>query len=122
MTERDRLIELIEREIDVKNAGINAEWLADYLLANGVIVPPVKVSDTVYYIIDGFIEPCTVKIIFLSDYTDKDGNCSHMAEIHFDREDCPYVSTGIYFTGIGKTVFLTRKEAEKALKERKDDN
>ena len=78
---------------------------------------PCKVADTVYYISEGFIEPCTVEAIFLADYTDKDGNCSYMAEIHFDREDCPYVSTEIYFTDIGKTVFLTQAEAEQKLKE-----
>lgn len=78
---------------------------------------PCKVGDTLYYISEGFIEPCTVETIFISDYTDKDGNCSYMAEIHFDREDCPYVSTEIYFTDIGKTVFLTQAEAEQKLKE-----
>lgn len=78
---------------------------------------PCKVGDTLYYISEGFIEPCTVETIFISDYTDKDGNCSYMAEIHYNREDCPYVSTEIYFTDIGKTVFLTQAEAEQKLKE-----
>lgn len=79
---------------------------------------PFKVGDKVYYISEGlFIEPCTVEVIFLADYTDKDGNSSYMAEIHFDREDCPYVSTEIYFTDIGKTVFLTQSEAEQKLNE-----
>lgn len=77
---------------------------------------PCKVGDTVYYISEGFIEPCTVEVIFLADYVDKDGNQSYMAEIHYDREDCPYVSTEIYFTDFGKTVFLTRAEAEGTLK------
>ena len=78
---------------------------------------PCRVGDTVYYISEGFIEPCTVEVIFLADYIDKDGNQSYMAEIHYDREDCPYVSTEIYFTDFGKTVFLTKPEAEQALKE-----
>ena len=82
---------------------------------------PCEVGDTLYYISDGFIEPCTVETIFISDYTDKDGNYSYMAEIHFDREDCPYVSTEIYFTDIGKTVFLTKAEAEQKLKEMESD-
>ena len=82
---------------------------------------PCKVRDTVYYISEGFIEPCTVETIFISDYTDKYGNCSYMAEIHFDREDCPYVSTEIYFTDFGKTVFLTQEEAEQKLKEMDGD-
>lgn len=82
---------------------------------------PCEVGDTLHYISDGFIEPCTVETIFISDYTDKYGNCSYMAEIHFDREDCPYVSTEIYFTDIGKTVFLTQAEAEQKLKEMESD-
>lgn len=42
---RDRLVELIEKEIDTKATGINVEWLADYLLANGVIVAPMPMAD-----------------------------------------------------------------------------
>lgn len=77
---------------------------------------PCAVGDTVYEICEGFIEPCTVEVIFLADYKDKDGNYSYMMEIHYDREDCPWVSTEVYFTDIGKTVFLTKKEAQEALK------
>lgn len=95
-----------------------AQKLKNYedLEEQGLLIKlPCKVGDTVYYISEGLIEPCTVEVIFLAYYTDKDGNNSYMAEIHYDREDCPYVSTEIYFTEIGKTVFLTRNEAEEAL-------
>ena len=78
---------------------------------------PCKVGDTVYEICEGFIEPCTVETIFIADYKDKEGNSSYMAEIHYDREDCPWVSTEIFFTDIGKTIFLTKEAAEKVLKE-----
>ncbi len=78
---------------------------------------PCAVGDTVYEICEGFIEPCTIETIFLADYKDKAGNPSYMMEIYYDREDCPWVSTEVYFTDIGKTVFLTREEAEAALKE-----
>ncbi|MDE7444773.1 MAG: hypothetical protein K2N15_03600 [Lachnospiraceae bacterium] len=76
---------------------------------------PCAVGDTVYEICEGFIEPCTVEVIFLADYKDRDGNQSYMMEIHYDREDCPRVSTEVYFTDIGKTVFLTQEEADAAL-------
>lgn len=76
---------------------------------------PCKVGDTLYYITEGFIEPCTIETIYLADYKDNKGNHSYIAEIHFNREDCPYVSTDIYFTEIGKEVFFTREEAEAAL-------
>lgn len=78
---------------------------------------PCKVGDKVYNVSENFIEPCTVEVIYLADYADRDGNYCNMAEIHYDRKDCPYVSTEIYFTDIGKTVFLTREAAEAKLKE-----
>lgn len=81
---------------------------------------PFKAGDRVYQISENFIEPCTVEVIFLADYTDKDGNYCNMAEIHYDRDDCPYVSTEIYFTDIGKTVFFT--EAEAKLEELRGNN
>ena len=64
MTDRDRLIELIlncER-VDLPLPLEYQEHLADYLLANGVIVPPVEDGQTVWYV-DDFteeIEECKV--------------------------------------------------------------
>ena len=56
MTDRDRLIELLEQAkekakgtLGSMNNGFGA-WYADYLLANGVIVPPCSVGDDVYWI------------------------------------------------------------------------
>lgn len=46
-----------------------------------------------------------------------DWKYAKLAEIHYDRNDCPYVSTKIYLTDIGETVFLTETEAEAKLKE-----
>ena len=52
---RDRLIELLLNvdyalDTDGRGARDSAEFIADYLLANGVIVPPCKLGDTVWYI------------------------------------------------------------------------
>ena len=116
MSEKERLVELLQGWGNKENDGVRAESIADYLLENGVVVPPVKVGQKVYDISEEFIAPCTVKIIYLADYTDRDGNSSYVAEIRFDKEDCPYVAKEIYFTDIGKTVFLTKEQAEKALK------
>lgn len=107
-----------------RQAGKWLQELKEYkqLEEQGLLVRlPFNVGDTVYQPSEGFIEPCTVETIFLSDYMDTEGNYSNMADIHYDREDCPYVSTGIYFTEIGKTVFLTPEEAEQALKETEND-
>ena len=100
--------------------GSPTEKLADYEDAEeqGLLLRlPCKVGDVVYQISENFIEPCTVETIFLGKYMDRNGNCCNMAEIYYDRDDCPYVSTAIYFTDIGETVFLTKEEAEQKLKE-----
>ena len=78
---------------------------------------PCAKGDSVYELCEGVIEPCTIEVIFIADYKDREGNTSYMAEIHYDREDCPYVSREMFFTEIGKTVFLTEEQAEAALKE-----
>lgn len=83
---------------------------------------PCKVGDKVYQISENFIEPCTVETIFLGNYRDRNGNWCNMAEIHYDRDDCPYVSTEMYFTDIGETVFLTETEAEAKLAEMEESH
>lgn len=83
---------------------------------------PFKVGDKVYQISENFIEPCTVDTIFLGNYMDRNGNWCNMAEIYYDRDDCPYVSTEMYFTDIGETIFLTETEAEAKLAEREGEH
>lgn len=101
---RDRLIELIEKEIDTKAAGINAEWLADYLLANGVIVPPCKVGDEVYLVGETTRQIVSAEIVTIS--TSKNDCYLHL-------ENGTWVSCS---QQIGKSVFLTKEEAEQVLK------
>ena len=106
MNDRDRLIELIEQAEGLKNNDFpSVEEIADYLLANGVIVPPCKVGDKVYYPSGSFdrIFEKTVDEILISE-NESDVGCY----IHF-------ASTYMPFENIGKTVFLTKEEAEKAL-------
>ena len=119
MTERERLIELLKKAPYGANAitlsdkhkdSILGE-IADYLLENGVIVPPVQVGATVYCT-DSYrhlIKPLEI-IGFEFDYT---------------KRICKYYCSGGDYTPawfkpaeMGKTVFLTREEAEKALAER----
>lgn len=72
MNNRERLIKLLGCKYNCVDRNKCLEEQADYLLENDVIVLLVKVGQTVYYIFDGFIEPCTVEVIFLSDYEDTD--------------------------------------------------
>ena len=87
--------------------------LVDALIDNGVIVPPVKVGQTVWSIAEGFNNALEGKIY---EYTIRSDG---MAYFRFSRNG--------YFTGtamedaIGKTVFLTREAAEAALKAREQN-
>ena len=113
MTDRERLIELIRKaKKNTKGANCDLEremLFADYLLENGVIVPPCKVGDTVW-VYDDFmwgLIPCKVDKPFHC-YCGEKGGCTF--EMAFTYDD------------FGKTVFLTREEAEKALAERGSNN
>ena len=111
MTDRDRLKKVLN-EAFIKsddNFGIpNIEQVADYLIVNGVILPPCNVGDTIYF--DTFkcgkeigIQPHKVSSI----------NVAVEIERTFGN-----IGAEIPDWAFGKTVFLTREEAEKALKER----
>ena len=108
---RDRLIELIKQaKKQTKNANCDIERnmiFADYLLANGVIVPPVMAGQKLYLsrslmndVIEG--EVTGLKTTEFSRYT-----------VVFLIDDNRYIE--IPFGAYGKTVFLTKEEAEKAL-------
>lgn len=124
MTERERLYELIVdadneffRETPYGTAQERIEKTVEHLLANGVLLPPVRVGDTVYYIVGGYYkspdnckvsEPCKV------------------VEISY-RIGAKYAGfitnkgTRYSFGGIGKTVFLVREEAEAELEKRRKE-
>ena len=99
----DRLTRLIDGFVFGSQIAVNSiEWnsakvkeLADYLIANGVIVPPCKVGDTIYQT-DGVRIYTSIinKVIFVTE------------NIAFDEQ------------AINNSIFLTREEAEKALKEK----
>ena len=110
MTERERLIELLLEHTDnafdisedkhfVPSTTIGK--IADTLLANGVIVPPCKVGDVVWFVCFGEIYPHTIRRI----ETTKFGNFACSSSMSFNLEN------------FGKTVFLTKEEAEAKLKE-----
>ena len=116
---RERLIELM-KEVKFKpfreGGGLDVsvkhqlpehafEAIADHLLSEGVIVPPVKVGQTVYVV--GFASEEIVK--------------RKVTEIRQNEWGTVYIhSFGFGYSErlLGKTVFLTREEAEKALAER----
>lgn len=109
---RDKLIELLRKPIPVikgystvgetRLSIVDAEKIADRLLAEGVIVPPCKVGDRIYYIDStNFIDCEVVKQVSIN---------HHGEWLVLLDHSC------IGFDEIGKTVFLTREEAEAKLK------
>ena len=120
---RDRLIELIRKaRKNTKGANCDLERemrFADYLLANGVIVPPCKVGDTVYSFCDvfGVILPYVVQnfgVGFMG--KDRPNYCFWEATSHATETDELLDEIEFDLDEIGKTVFLTREEAEAKLK------
>lgn len=80
--------------------------IADHLIANGVVVLPVKVGQTIYFLggINGkLIQSATVEEIIVTDSG--------------ARELLVITENGIAFDDSLESFFLTREEAERALKE-----
>lgn len=98
---RERLIELIQTSVD----GCARHWaeiIADGLIDSGVILPPCKVGDAVYRIYTrAWIGEDVVREVVVSEngvfYIDDKGRMTSCNKF-------------------GKTVFLTREDAERALK------
>ncbi|MDO4810558.1 MAG: hypothetical protein Q3985_01310 [Eubacteriales bacterium] len=118
MEQREKLIELLRLCVhsdsadppDVDEFALGLD--ADHLLANGVVVLPCKVGDTVYDIYEALHNgEGDVRALKVTD-----------THIHLDRRNKAWIIIcGYYFAidDFGKTVFLTREEAEKALAKRK---
>jgi hypothetical protein len=110
---RDRLVELLQANpyIDVLYDS-QEEWedAADYLIENGVIVPPCKVGDRVYSI---FIADTKDLKVTTDIYGDK------ITQIKINRGGYHFKCWWGYFhsSDVGKTVFLTKEQAEQKLKE-----
>jgi hypothetical protein len=108
---KERLVELLD-EAFIKsddNYGMpNVNQVADHLLADGWIRPPCKVGDKMYYDGEHFASHCKGEIMEATVAFINTEVCSTFrgeVDMVFDF-DC-----------FGKTVFLTREEAEAKLKE-----
>ena len=127
---RERLIELM-LECDKENEIFDcfqerprlkqaAGILTDHLLANGVILPPCKVGDTVYRVMSDkrIKQPYEYKVIGFWYSADETCNNLHLVRYVNGKFDS---SMSVPFCEFNRILFLTREEAEQALKER-DNN
>ena len=116
MTQREKLVELIRNaKKNTKGANCDLErdmLFADYLLENGVIVPPCKVGDKFYYLgqfaVNGELK----------------NNFEVFEEVvdsieEFETDLIIYDRRGISFGA--DCIFRTKEEAEKALAEKESD-
>ncbi len=113
---RDRLIELLNETFSEqyeKRGLLTAEHTADFLLANGVIVPPCKVGDTVYVVSRYYGGIWQIYECFVDSLTVFNGDIFMSL-----KSSDGWYNFGVNVWEIGKTAFLAREEAEKALEER----
>ena len=110
--QRERLVELLnEAKRRIKNLDTSYpdyDEAVDYLIANNVVVLPCKVGQVLWFRSEYYNEPYSVFIT--------------KAEI-YEEETIMYSEGGTewYDEDIGKTVFLSRAEAENVLNERKEN-
>lgn len=136
MTDRERLIELLGLYLPINvpsEVGGYAtigertlhrgdrEILADHLLANGVIVPPCKVGDMVFR-----IKALSRQEMYRRGLKPTEEIKRHKGQplrfynyVIYEIEKTTMKKS--WYKDIGKTVFLTLEEAEKALKERETE-
>lgn len=119
---RDRLVELLEdkpfkSEYENYNSVEWAEHLADHLLDNGVIVPPCKIGDVVYYVSDSpinlSVQANTIYEAHITRMVTTQYGTTLVIQIHnsYGCTEIPDINDW------GKTVFLTREDAVAKLKE-----
>jgi len=106
--QRERLVELLD---NLPNGELLTKDVADYLIANNVVVSPCVVGQTVWCICN-YEKPKEFQVSVLS-----------MSENHYSFTI--EANKGVFKhycdkEAVGKWVFFTKEEAENALKERKD--
>lgn len=110
MTDREKLVELIHHCTSCEEC--HDSDIADHLIAHGVIVLPCKVGDTVW--IKGYRFLAEIECINIT----KSGIDFDWAEYERSHELTELWDYGTFeVEDIGKNVFLTREDAEAALKE-----
>lgn len=127
MNDRERLIELMQTPItitngvttvgEIKMSFTEAKFIADHLLANGVIVPLCKVGDMVYIIDEPDFEDDYVLGVQVSAVGRDIGGVWVALDLPLGFKRSGYIGA----TEIGRTIFLTKEEAEQALKERESN-
>lgn len=136
---KDRLIELMQKWGNENTDSFPFESVADFLIANRVVVLPFNVGERVYVITncenilmyhdnDYYTGTGAIECPFENSCDFEECDDSNLrifetmvATIHCEEGYgwtfwCEHIHKDFVFSEIGKTVFLTREEAEQALK------
>lgn len=113
MTDREKLVELIMKSGQICYS-YTAEELADHLLANGVIVLPCKVGDKVYVI--NRIRNVVFENTVISLHCGHSSDLKNYIKTRWVGERGNESIRKWTFRQMGRYVFLTREEAEAALR------
>lgn len=111
-SERKRLVEILKQNCHCKNEDCEkcssngicfTHREADHLLDNGIVVPPVKVGQTVYYV-------CGIHNKLVEE--------AKIEEIYYNGESYMYLvnSNYLHFEMTPDELYFTREDAVKALK------
>lgn len=120
---KERLVELHDEAVTVWDTYLNMcegqdvepektydEVVADYLLENGVIVPPLKIGQELWDI--HYNKPRKWEVVYLG-YNGKEWHIN----IHWWKDRHNFKTLSITYPFVGKMWYLTREEAEAKLKE-----
>jgi hypothetical protein len=108
---KNKLVKLLQEYTDNNNGGGSNHGRADYLIENGIVVPPCKIGDTVYEFFDvrGFynITEYIVKNIVISMNPQKTVICckSIIGNSTYEFSEDSF----------GKTLFFNKEDAEKTM-------
>lgn len=120
MSEKTRLLELLYKYELIDHQAMSRpdydsdksmEACADFLLANGASLPPVTIGQTVYSLEKGIYSQAFNGEVYEI--------CRRREGTVFRATRKGYYSLAFTEEDIGKTVFFTQKEVEKALAERR---
>lgn len=123
-SERKRLVELIKDSLNkhIGKSCLLAENIASDLLDNGIVVPLVKVGQTVYIIFEKKIYEANIDR--MSIVMHKSGNGIIRIRAEFEIEDWFYNDGRKTTYGVYRDYpdfYFTREEAEKALEGKEDE-
>ena len=108
--QRERLVELLQEWGNKNTDSFPFESVADFILANGGLFPPLKIGQEIWDI--HYNKPRKWKVVYLG-YNGKEWHFN----IHWWKDKHNFKTMSITYPFVGKMWYLTKEEAEKALKE-----